>query len=305
MADNHLRELSTALADAAGRAGRSTVLVDGRDGYPASGLIYKPGFVLTAEHVVERDQDVRVVLGDGSERAGAVAGRDPGRDLAVVRLPDAVGTPLEPAPAPPRVGELVLALGRPTDEGIQASLGVVGITGGRYQGWHGGSVDGVMRTDAARFPGFSGGPLVDVEGRVVGINTFGPRFGSSLTIPLAAALESAARLEQGGGGRRGYLGVRSHAVEVPESVALGRRQESGLIVLAIEKGSPAEQGGLMVGDLIVGLAGEPVADHRALVARLDTGLADKPVEVEVVRAGRVERIMVTPGAAPRSAARRR
>jgi S1-C subfamily serine protease len=297
MAGKALRELSSSLADAVERAGAATVLVDGRDGYPASGVVFRPGLVVTADHVLERDEGVRVMLADRSEATGSVAGRDPARDLALLRLAQAVGAPAEQAQAPPRVGELVLALGRPTDEGIQASLGVVGITGGRYQGWRGGSVEGVMRTDAARFPGFSGGPLVDVDGRVAGVNTFGYRFGSSLTIPVATAWEVAERLEKGGGLRRGYLGIRSQPVEVPESVSLGRRQESGLLIVGLEKGSPADRSGLMVGDLIVGLDGEPVADHQSLILRLDSGVADRQVEVELVRAGRIERIAVTPGAA--------
>ncbi len=292
-----LSELSKAMADAVERAAPATVLVDGRDGYPASGVVYGPGLVLTADHVVERDDGIRVMLGDRRETSGKVTGRDPTRDLALVRLAEAVGQPAGVAPQELRVGELVLALGRPTDEGIQASVGVVGITGGRYQGWRGGSVEGVMRTDAARFPGFSGGPLIDVEGRVVGVNTFGFRFGSSLTIPAAAAWEIASRLEQGRGVRRGYLGIRSQPVEVPESVSLGRTQETGLLIVGLEKGSPADRAGLMVGDLIVGLGGEPTPDHQALVSSLNADLADKEVQVEVVRAGRVEMIAVTPGAA--------
>jgi S1-C subfamily serine protease len=191
----------------------------------------------------------------------------------------------------------VLALGRPSEEGIQASLGVIGIAAGRYIGFYGAPVEGVMRSDATRFPGFAGGPLVDVEGRVVGVNTFGPRFGSSLTIPAAAAWDTAARLEQGLGARRGYLGVRSQPAEIPSSVSLGRDQDTGLLVVGVEMGSPADSAGLMVGDLIAGLDGEPVPDHHALVARLDSGVAGRQVEVEVVRGGRVERIALTPGAA--------
>ena len=297
MANSALRELSAAMADAVERAGPATVMVAGREGYPASGVVYKPGLVVTADHVLERDQGIRVMLADRSEASGNVAGRDPARDLALVRLSEAVGQAAEASPQAPRVGELVLALGRPTDEGIQASVGVVGIVGGRYQGWRGGSVEGVMRTDAARFPGFSGGPLIDVEGRIAGVNTFGYRFGSSLTIPVATAWEAAARLEQGGGSRRGYLGLRSQVVEVPDSVALGRKQETALLLVGLEKGGPADRAGLMVGDLIVGLGGEPVPDHGTLVARLDADLAGKEVQIEIIRAGRVERVQVVPGAA--------
>ncbi len=297
MAIDSLREMSTAMADAVERASRATVLVDGRDGYPASGTVYRQGLVLTADHAVERDDGIRVVLPDRAAVTAVVAGRDPARDLALLRLAEPRGEPAETAAERPRVGELVLALGRPSEEGIQASVGVVGIAGGRYIGARGAPVEGVMRSDATRFPGFEGGPLIDLAGRVVGINAFGPRFGSSLTIPWAAAWEAAARLEQGLGARRGYLGVRSQPAEIPSSVSLGRPQETGLLIVGLEKGSPADRAGLMVGDLIAGLDGEPVPDHHSLVARLDSGLAGREAQVEIVRGGRVERIAVTPDVA--------
>src|SRR5215216_4823053 len=125
MSKTVLVELSDALADAAELAGRSTVLVNGRRRLPASGIIYAADHVLTAEHVIENDEDISVVLADGTEIPAKVAGRDAGTDLAVLKLERAVGTVAEVAKSPARLGQIALALARPSREGLEASLGTV------------------------------------------------------------------------------------------------------------------------------------------------------------------------------------
>jgi S1-C subfamily serine protease len=161
-----------------------------------------------------------------------------------------------------------------------------------------------MRTDAAAFPGFAGGPLVDTDGKLMGINTFGLRFGSSLTIPARRALEIAEKLDREGSFKRGYLGIRSQASELPSGVSLGREQETGLLVVGLEEHSPAAQGGLLVGDIVVGVDGSPSADHRELLAAL-ADKAGQTLTVEIVRGGKPARLQVKIGVAEAESAQPR
>jgi S1-C subfamily serine protease len=226
-----------------------------------------------------------------------VAGRDPGSDLALLRLEQAVAAVAQVAQQEARVGQLVLALGRPTPDGIQASLGVVSAAGGPVRTGGGGLLERYLRTDAIPYPGFSGGPLVDSAGRVVGLNTSGLARGSALTIPAGLAWSTAETLAQHGHIRRGFLGVRSQPVELPSAQQrlLNREQSSGLLLVGVEEGSPAEAGGLILGDIIVAIAGRPVADPDELLASLSGDVVGKPTPVEIVRGGQLQTVSVTVG----------
>jgi S1-C subfamily serine protease len=295
---NVLVELSEAMAAAAESAGESTVMVDARRRMPATGIGYAADLVLTADHVVEREDGIKVILPDGTQLSATLAGRDPGSDLAVLRLERPAVVPAEPADAA-RIGQLVLALGRPSEDGLEASLGVVSAVGGPVR-THRGMIDRYIRTDTTPFPGFSGGPLVDAEGRVVGLNTSGFGHGAALTVPAELAWKIAAQLAKHGSVQRGYLGVRSQAVELAAAAqkALKREQKSGLLVVSVENGSPAEAGGLLVGDIIVGINKGAVADHDALFAGLGADLVGKSAALEVIRGGKPQNLKVKIGARP-------
>ena len=295
---NVLVELSNAMAAAAEKAGLSTVLVNARRRMPASGIAFAADLVLTADHVIEQEEGITVVLPDGTEVGAKLAGRDPGSDLAVLRLEKAVAKPAEPAPLA-KIGELVLALGRPSPEGIEVSLGVVSAMGGPVRTPRG-SIDRFIRTDTTPFPGFSGGPLVDAEGRVVGVNTSGFGRGVALTIPADYAWKVADQLAKSGSVKRGYLGVRSQGVEIAAAAqkALEREQATGLLVMSVEHDSPAEAGGLIVGDILVGIDGQPVPDHDALFARLNGDVVDKSIPLEILRGGQPLTVKVRIGARP-------
>jgi S1-C subfamily serine protease len=294
---NPLVELSDSMVEAVSKAGASTVMVNARRRLPASGIAYASDLILTADHVVERDDDITIVLPDGSEVSGVVVGRDPGSDLALLRLESIDAVVANPAEGDARVGQFVLALGRPNKEGIQASLGVVSAIGGPVRTGRGGLLDRYMRTDAIPYPGFSGGPLVDVRGRVVGLNTSGLARGASLVIPVTLAWQIAGVLAEHGRVRRGFLGVRSQPVTISQAQqgALGREQASGLLLVAVEEGSPAAAGGLLVGDIIVALANQPVADPDELLAGLVGDIVSKPTPVQVLRGGELQTITVTIG----------
>jgi S1-C subfamily serine protease len=284
------------MAAAAEKVGASTVMVNARRRIPATGIAYAADLILTANHVVEREEGIIVTLSDGTEVPAMVAGRDHGTDLALLRLERPLANPAETA-QDARVGQLVLALGRPSDGGIEASLGVVSAVGGPVHTRHG-AIDKYIRTDTTPFPGFSGGPLADADGRVVGLNTSGFGHGAAITIPADLAWKIADQLAKHGSVRRGYLGVRSQGVEISDAAqqALKREQATGLILIGVESDSPAEAAGLIVGDIIVAIDGQPIQTHDELFARLSGDAIDKSTPVEVLRGGQPQSINVKIGA---------
>lgn len=292
---NPLMALSDAMAEAVAEAGQATVLVNGRARMPASGIGFGADLVLTANHVVERDEDVTVVQPDGTETPASVVGRDSRTDLAVLRLEKSGLVVARKAEHPARVGQIALALGRPTVGGIQASLGVVSAVGG--PDFHGRMPENFIRTDAIPYPGFSGGPLINAAGEVLGLNTSGLAHGASLAIPAEFAWHVAQTLVEHGSIKRGFLGIRSQLVEISSAMqsALGRSQETGLLIMGVEPESPADKSGLLVGDIVVGLAGDPVAEHDQLVARLIGEVVGQPTRVEVLRGGQPLAVTVTVG----------
>ena len=294
---NPLTAFSDALAQAVEKAAKSTVLVNGRRRLAASGIAYAVDLVLTADHVVERDEDLNVMLANGENISASIAGRDPGNDLALLRLEKATLTPAEKTTQEPRVGQVVIALGRPSQEGIEASWGIISAISGPARTGRGGLLERYLRTDAIPFPGFSGGPLIDTEGRVVGLNTSGLAHGAAITIPAFLAWSDAENLAKHGYIKRGYLGIRSQQVEVSADLAktLAREQGAGLLLVSIEKGSPAEQGGLMVGDILVAINRQPISDHDELMVQLSGETVGKPISIQVLRGGQSVEITVTIG----------
>jgi S1-C subfamily serine protease len=259
--------------------------------------VYAADLILTADHVVERDEDISVTLANGTNVTASIAGRDPGNDLALLRLEKATTTLAEKASQDARVGQLVVALGRPGVEGIEASMGIVSAIGGPVRTGRGGLLERYLRTDAVPFPGFSGGPLIDTEGRVVGLNTSGLAHGAAITIPAFMAWSDAENLAQYGYIKRGYLGIRSQQVELAADLrkVLGREQETGLLLVSVEKGSPAEAGGLMVGDILVAIEGQAVADHDELMVHLSGESVGKPLSLQLLRGGKPVSLTVTVG----------
>lgn len=292
---NPLTDFSNNLTAAVDKGGAGTVLVDARKRYPASGIAYAADLVLTADHVVTRE-DIKVILPDGKSVSATVAGRDPGSDLALLRLPEKVLTPAKTA-GDVKVGQLVLALGRPNTAGMQASWGIVTAIAGPARTHRGGMLDEYIQTETTPYPGFSGGPLVNTEGEVLGLNTSGLTPGPSLTIPVKAAWRIADELAKHGSVKRGYLGVRTQPVEIPDAArtSLKREQKSGLLVLWLEENGPAQKGGLFVGDILVGIGGQPVGDPDDLFAALNSDTVGKSIAVEVLRGGKPETVNVTVG----------
>jgi len=293
---NPLTDFSNGLTSAVEKAGASTILVDARKRYPASGIAYTADLVLTADHVVTREEDIKVQLPDDRMLDATLAGRDPGSDLALLRIAEKAMSPAKTSEGV-KVGQLVLALGRPSSAGMQASWGIVTAISGPARTFRGGLLDEYIQSETTPYPGFSGGPLVNTEGEVLGLNTSGLTRGSSLTIPVKMAWRIADALAKHGTVRRGYLGVRTQPVELPEASrkAIGREQSRGLLVLWLEDAGPAQKGGLLVGDILVAVAGQSVGDPDDLFAALGSDTVGKSIAVEVLRGGKPETIHVTAG----------
>lgn len=293
---NPLTEFSKGLASAVELGGASTVLVDGRKRYPASGIALADDLVLTADHVLTREEGIKVVLPDGRSLDAAIAGRDPGSDLTLLRLAEKTLTPAKTSDSV-NVGQLVLALGRPSAAGIQASWGIVTVISGPARTFRGGMLDEYIQSETTPYPGFSGGPLIDTEGNVLGLNTSGLTRGSSLTIPVKMAWRVGDALAKHGTVKRGYLGVRTQPVEVTEAgrQALKREQSHGLLILWLEENGPAAASGLLVGDILVAVGGQPVGDADDLFSALNSETVGKAVAVEVLRGGRPETVTITVG----------
>lgn len=293
---NPLTDFSNGLTSAVETAGASTLTVDARKRYPASGIAYAEDLVLTADHVVTREENIKVLLPDGRSLAATIAGRDPGSDLAVLRVAEKALTPAKTA-EDVKVGQLVLALGRPSSEGMQASWGIVTSISGPARTFRGGMLDEYIRSETTPYPGFSGGPLINTEGEVLGLNTSGLTRGSSLTIPVKVAWRVAEALAKHGSVKRGYLGVRTQPVEIPEAArqALQREQNHGLLILWLEESGPAEQGGLLVGDILVAVNGQSVNDPDDLFSALNSDTVGQSIAVEILRGGRPETVNVTVG----------
>jgi S1-C subfamily serine protease len=272
------------MADAVERARRALVLVNGRQRQPASGIVFAPDQVLTADHVLEREDDLTILTDDGRTLPAQFAGRDPVSDLALLRVAGLGVEPAARAAEAARVGQFVLAVGRPSPGGPMASLGVVSAIGGPLRTPRGGMVEQVIQTDATPYPGFSGGPLIDAAGAVLGVLTTGLVNGVALAVPVEAAWRTAETLAAQGHVKRGYLGLSSQPVALPEGQRPAGR-ERGLLVVRVEPDSPAARAGLMLGDVLVALAGQPTADIDDLQALLSGDRVGTTVPVEIIRGG--------------------
>ncbi|HYO88172.1 MAG TPA: trypsin-like peptidase domain-containing protein [Candidatus Limnocylindrales bacterium] len=293
---NVLESLSADMAQAVERAGSSLVRIQARRRQSATGIVWSAdGLIVTAHHVVEREEGIRIGLPDGSQTTAVLVGRDPTTDIAVLRAESSGLTPAAWAELDEvRVGHLVLAVGRP-DAGVQATLGVISALDGGWRTMAGGAVDAYVQTDVVMYPGFSGGALVGANGACIGMNSSALVRGVSVTLPAATLRRVADSLKVHGRVKRGFLGVNAQGVRLPQSLAEKLGQETGLLLAAVEQGSPAELGGLMVGDILVAVDGQAVRQMDDLMAALSGDRVGKTVPVTYVRGGQPAEATVAVG----------
>jgi serine protease Do len=290
-----LSELSRELSALAAAGAAGVVGLEHRRGQ-GSGIVLSPdGYILTNAHVARAGGALRVRRRGAPVAPAELIGADERTDLAVVRTPDAGPPPLALADSRRlQVGQLVMAIGNPFGFDRSVSLGVVSALF-RELSTRSGILEGLIQTDAAVNPGHSGGPLLDMDGRVVGINTamLTAAGGIGFAVPAHTASWVAAVLIQHGEVRRPYLGIRARSEELDPVLARNAGQARGVRVVGVEPGTPAADGGLSGGDLLLAANDAPVAtlDDLARVLVLARPIS---VDVDVLREGARRRLVVRP-----------
>ena len=294
-----LAALSTDLAAAVAAIGTSVVYVDAHPRRDASGIVWDDRHVVTVDHAIEREDDIELSLADGAKARATLVGRDPSTDVALLRSDTALHAAPHADAAGLGVGHLVLAVGRDEDGMPGASLGIVSALDGPWRTWRGGDVDRFVRPDLNVYPSFSGGPLVDLRGGVIGMNTWGLSRRTALTVPVSTLARVVAQLQGGGRVARGYLGIAMQGVRLPESLraAHGIAQSGAAIVVGVAPGGPAD-GALLIGDVLLAL-GTTATEDSDDVARALAGIAIGSTQtLRVVRGGEAREIAVTIGERP-------
>jgi S1-C subfamily serine protease len=286
-----LAALSNELAAAVERAGKSVAAVHARPRFSSSGVFWKPGVIVTAEHAIRREDEITVTLPDGKNAPAALVGSDPGTDLAVLKV-DFEGAPVQAATSAPVPGNLALAIGRSEDSGVNATMGIVSAVSGSWRTWRGGRLDHYIRLDLTMHPGTTGGLVIDVAGVAIGIATPALSRIAGVAIPASTIERVAAEILMRGHVARGYLGVGLQPVELPD-------HQKGLIVLSLELKGPAANAGVLIGDILVTLGGKATADTDDIQAALEGYAVGSAIEAGVSRGGAVRRVEITVGERPR------
>lgn len=285
---NPIHDFSNALAALVAQAAPSVVRVDTRRWVGSSGIVWSAeGHIVTTSHSV-RGEQVEVGLPGGITAPATLMGRDPSTDLALLKADtNGLKVPTWAESDGLKVGQVVLALGKP-GKNVRASLGILSNLGEEWRTPLGGKLERYIQPDVNLYPGFSGGPLLDAEGRFLGMNTRALRRDLALTIPTPTLRRVIERLMRHGGMRRGYLGVGVQPVRLPPSAA----QESGLLLVSVEPGSPAEAGGLMVGDILLAINGNPLRHLDDLLAQLAEMPPGASANLRIMRGGQTQDISV-------------
>ena len=297
-----LLALSNNLADAVEQAGNAVVAVNARQRMSSSGVYWRPGVIVTADHTVKREEEITVTLPDGRTVPATLAGRDTSTDLAVLKSEvDLPAVEIGDASLL-KVGHMVLALGRSGEIGLSASLGVVSAKSGAWRTWRGGQIDQFLRLDLTLYPGSSGGPSVDASGRVMGINTSGLSRRMDLVIPASTVNRVVDQLLEKGHIARGYLGLGMQPVRLPDTLknTLNLSEAGGVIVVNIEPNGPAEQSGVLIGDVLVAFDGKPVSDTGDVQAILGSECVGKTISAQIVRGGLSIELAIAVGERPQT-----
>lgn len=268
----------------------------------ASGICWKAGAVVTASHLLRDNGELTVLTGSGARLKGTLAGRDPGRDLAVIRLDE--GGSLKPVElgdsSTLKVGQWVLAVGRSGRGELAASLGIVARLGGEWSTWRGAGLEQLIRPDVTLYAGQSGSALVTSGGKVAGMNTMALARSAAITVPAASVTRVAEELLVRGYLARPYLGVAAQPVDLPAELRskLPEAGEGGLLVTHVEPDGPAAQAGLMLGDVLVRFNGRPVDDIERLHEELSKLRAGAEASLDLVRGGVLATAKVKVGELP-------
>ncbi len=288
--------LSEAFAAIVEKSSASVVRVDARRRSPSSGIVWSSdGLVVTAQHAVERDEEIEIGFFDGRTAEAKLLGRDPGSDVALLRVAatDLVVPPW--SPAQPKVGHLALSVARP-GRTARASMGIVSAVSGEWRSPAGGRLDRYLQTDIALQPGFSGSLLLDARGNALGMNTAGLLRGHSLAVPTETLRRVAEALVAHGRMRRAFVGLGSMPIRLPVKAARASGQESALLVIAVQPDGPADLSGVLLGDALLALDGRALTQVDDLIEALTEERIGAELNFRILRAGEVREIAVRAGA---------
>jgi S1-C subfamily serine protease len=295
-----LASLSAQLAKLVEDIQSHVVAVHARAHYPSSGVHWRVGIIVTVDHSIRRDEDIQVTLPDGNRVAAALVGRDPGTDLAALKVEGLEVPAGQTGVEIPKVGELALVVGRSPDSGPNASLGIISAFSGPWQTWRGGRLDNYIRLDAALFPNSSGGAVLDSRGQLLGIASSGLSRIAGQVIPASSVNRVVDVLLTRGHVPHGYLGIGVQPVTIPDPLRsrLSLHGSAGTMVMRVEPEGPADHAGLLLGDILVGLGGRPLAGIEELHTFTDSGVIGKPVKAQVIRAEALREVEITIGERP-------
>ncbi len=291
-----IADISKKLVSLVQGAGRFLVRIDGgHRGTP--GFVHGDGLVVTSSRALRRDEDLRGAIGSDEVELELV-GRDPGTDVAVLRYAADGGAAAQPPAfrdaASLEVGEMALAVARP-GHGVRAALGILGVLGDRFRGPGGAPIGRYVELDRPLARGFSGGALLDAQGRVIGMITRALVRGAALTIPGPTLARVVDEIQNHGYVPRGHLGVGVYPARLPAVVARGLGQERGVVIVALEEDGPAAKAGVVVGDVVIAVDQVSIESPLALrAALLDRG--GNEIRLRVLRAGQTHDLKVRVGA---------
>jgi S1-C subfamily serine protease len=297
-----LVDLSNALARETDRAAASLVAVHTESRGSSSGVVWRSGVIVTAEHALRRDEEIHVTLPDGRVVPATLAGRDASTDMAVLKCAEAVSPVAEFAEASTiKPGSLALVVGRTRASGPVAAFAVVSLVAGERRTWVGAAITPYIRLDVGLQPTAVGGAVIDAGGRAIGIAT--PRFArfGAIAVPAATVNRVVDALLRAGHIPHGYLGVGLHPVRIPEALrqSLKRDEKTAAIVVEVEPDSPAHKAGIMIGDLFLSFGPHPIAHVEDVHAQLAADAIGKSVAVKFARGGAAQEATIVIGERPR------
>lgn len=280
--------LSNALADATQKAAAHAVAVHTEPRGSSSGIIWRPGLIVTVEHALRRDEEIQVTLPTGNVASAKLQGRDPSTDLALLKCESATTAPAEFAVSSAiRAGQLMLVVGRTRASGPVAALGCVSLVANERRIWGGGSFSPYIRLDVALQRTAVGGAVIDASGSIAGIATPKYALAGALALPVATVNRVVDALLTKGHIPRGYLGVALQPIRLPDSLrdAIKRPEKTAAIVLEVEPEGPAHKAGVLIGDILIALNGKPVMRLEDVHAHLHGEQIGQAVNAEFLRGG--------------------
>ncbi len=304
--DNKLSDFSAQITKAVETAGVSVAAIDARPRVATSGIVWREGVIVSTNHTIRRDENITVAFADGRTSAVTLVGRDSGTDLAVLKIDDEeIAKSLKTAEISEttelKAGNIVLAVGRTSaEDGAAASFGIINRVSGAWRTWRGDEIERLITLDLSIFLGFSGGALINADGKILGVNTSAFGRGMALTIPSETVNRVVEAILTKGGVSKPYLGIGTQTVPISENLRqkLSLEQTGGLMMLTVEADGAAEKAGVLIGDILLSLDEKQTLDPSDVQAALWGKQAGDTVKAKILRGGEITEIEIVLGERP-------